>query len=207
MPIIQKLGRLYAVTDDRYLPPQRLTMLVKKACEGGVDMIQLRLKNKDLIPFCFERVKKITEKYKILLIINDFPELVKELNADGVHVGRNDPPPEKTRKIIGGKILGISAYDSIQYALKFENIFDYVSFSSPFPSATKERKPTPFKVIKEAVIRIKKPIYVIGGICEKNIKSIMEIGVYGVAVSSYIFNAEDPEKRARILKKIIDEIS
>ncbi len=204
---MKKLGRLYAVTDDRYLPCKRLVELVKKACNGGVDMVQFRIKDKKKLVRCVEDIKKITETFKIPLIINDFVDVALKIGADGVHVGREDTSPEVAKKVLKEKIVGVSSYDDINYALRYKDFYDYVSFSSPFLSKTKEKPFTNVETIEKAVKLIDKPVYVIGGINADNAKRILEIGVYGIAVSSFIFDAEDIEKNVKELRKIIDEFA
>src|ERR1700758_5408380 len=81
--------------------------LAEEACIAGVGWIQLRLKNK-----AEEEVKKIAIatqdvciKNNARLIINDNVSLVKEIGADGVHLGKEDMNPVEARKILGNNFI------------------------------------------------------------------------------------------------------
>ena len=88
-----------------------------------VSFFQLRLKQYSLI----ERkeigikIKKICKKYKVKLVVNDDPNLAKEISADGCHLGQSDMNIKRARKILRKKIIGITCHNSkklIRHAVK-----------------------------------------------------------------------------------------
>ena len=70
-----------------------------------VSFFQLRIKketfNKKLI--IGKKIKKITKKHGVKLLINDDPFLAKKLDADGCHLGQRDMNINNARKILGKK--------------------------------------------------------------------------------------------------------
>ena len=70
-----------------------------------VEFFQLRLKNISTLKLIkiAKKIKKITKKNKVKLLINDNPYLAKALNADGCHIGQKDMNYFRSRKILGRK--------------------------------------------------------------------------------------------------------
>src|SRR5689334_4412707 len=82
---------------------------VRIACEAGIRWVQLRVKNEPATEWLqiAKAVKKITDSFNVTLIINDSVTIAKEVDADGVHLGKQDESIETARKILGdGKIIG-----------------------------------------------------------------------------------------------------
>ncbi len=204
-----RLSGLYAITDRNLISREYFETTVEKAVQGGVKMLQLR--EKDTVWEEALRlgkiILKITKSYGIPLIINDSPELARNIGADGVHLGENDCSVEHARSVLGrDAIIGVSCYGQIERGLKAQmEGADYVAFGTPYFTPTKpDRSPTPLEVLREARVAITKiPIFAIGGITSENASLIMETGVEGIAVITSIFGSEDPEKAARELASII----
>lgn len=205
---MKNLGPLYGIAGSDSIPRDTFLYKVERAILGGVQVFQLREKNKnkeEIIEIAMD-VKKICSSYGCVLIINDDPYIAKEVDADGVHLGKEDAGIHIARKILGKeKIIGVSCYDNLEIAKNAEKEgADYVSFSSPFSSFTKPSKPlTPWEIIEEAVETLKIPVYIIGGIDIMNIEEVLNRKVFGVCVISYIFNSEDPFFPAFELKEKI----
>ena len=111
-----KLGRdkllLYAVTDRAWTGEKTLEQQIEEALEAGATMIQLREKHLSDEEFLEEakKVKAITERFGVPLIINDNVEVAIRSGADGVHVGQSDMEAGNVRALIGeDKILGVTA--------------------------------------------------------------------------------------------------
>ena len=199
---------LYVITDKKLIPRHKFVITVEKAIKGGANVVQLREKDttRDEIASLGKELLRLTKKYGIPLIVNDSIELAREIEADGVHLGEDDPQVAHAREVLGrDKIIGVSCYGKIERGLNAEREgADYVAFGTPFFTPTKpERTPTPFDVLREAVSRIKTiPIFAIGGITPENADSVLETGVDGIAVITGVFGSDDPEKAARELAEI-----
>ena len=174
---------------------------VERALRGGVDWVQLRVKDKEKATRLLLPLKDLTEKHAKKLIVNDFVDLATK--ADGVHLGKDDMNPSLARKELKGKILGVSCYNQLDRALQAEKIgADYVAFGSLFPSPTKpEAARVNFSLIKKAKEILKTKVCVIGGINRKNIGEVLDLNPDIIAISSAIFLAEDPEKEAAFFKE------
>lgn len=172
---------------------------IEAACAAGVDWVQLRIKDKpkeDVLSIARD-AKAICDKYGAKLIVNDYPEIAKEVDAYGVHVGKEDMPLREVRKIVGDKIIGASA-NTLEDLLNHEkNGADYIGLG-PFRFTSTKKKLSPVlgiegykNIVKEYHGRgYSTPLVAIGGIEEADISALMETGIHGVAISSAIINSE-----------------
>ena len=166
--------------------------LDKVLASKKVSFFQLRLKNKsqnDIIRIA-KKIKVITKKYKVKLIINDSSIVAKKVKADGCHIGQKDGSIELARKNIKSKIIGVTCHGSRKLALAAcRNKADYVAFGSFFKSNLKPNaKKIDLKILNWAKKNIKKPIVVIGGINDKNYKKLIKAGANYIAISTFIWN-------------------
>ena len=105
-----------------------------------VKYFQLRLKGqKDkYVLNILKKVKKITKKYRVKLILNDNPYLALKSNVDGCHIGQLDTKVSIARKILKKKILGVTCHSSLNLIRKAENFnADYIGVGSFFKSKLK----------------------------------------------------------------------
>ena len=203
------INGLYIITDKKLIDRKFFLETVESAIKGGAGIVQLREKdsNKDEIVRLGKELLNVTKKYYIPLIINDYPEIAKEIGADGVHLGENDPDVKTARKIIGdGKIIGVSCYGQIERGDRaVKDGADYIVFGTPYYTPTKpDRKPTRIETLLEARKRFSKtPIFAIGGIDVSNADEILDTGVDGIAVITSIFGSDNPEESAKMLSSKI----
>ena len=198
---------LYLVTDRRWLGERTLWDGVEEAIRGGATLVQLREKkisSKEYLELA-QKVKTVTDRHDIPLIINDRIDIALAVDADGVHLGPEDLPVPIARKLLGGgKIIGSSAA-SVDEALLFQaQGADYLGVGAVFPTATKRGTE---KVGLEDLRGIKSavhiPVVAIGGIKAENAKPVMETGVDGVAVVSAIMDQTDIREAARRLSSLL----
>jgi len=204
------LKGLYVITDKKLIPRDGFIETVEKVIAGGAKIVQLREKDtpQEEIIRLGKGLLEATKKYGIPLIINDSPELAKEVGADGVHLGKDDPPISQARRLLGGEaIIGVSCYGEIERGLEAQDMgADYVAFGTPFFTPTKpERLPTSLEVLREAKRKIRIPIFAIGGINTENAPSVLETGIDGIAVITSVFGSPDPEKVARDLASLFEK--
>ncbi len=199
------LTGLYVITDKKLIKRAGFIETVEKSIKGGARIVQLREKDtpQNEILNLGRELLKLTRRYDVPLIINDSPELAKEIGADGVHLGGGDTSIKNARAILGDEIIiGVSCYNQIERGLNaVQNGADYVAFGTPYYTPTKpEREPTSIEVLKEAVYVISQiPIFAIGGITKENASEILGTGVNGIAVITSVFGSPDPENAAREL--------
>ncbi len=168
-----------------------------------VSFFQLRLKKyslKDKKKIGI-KIKKICKKYKVRLVINDDPNLAKEISADGCHLGQDDMNIQRARKILRKKIIGITCHNSkklIRQAVK--DGANYIAIGAFFKSKTKKvnyiAKPS---LISWAKRYTKLPIVIIGGITKKNFKNLMLHKPNFLAISGGIWD----KKPSKTIKEFL----
>lgn len=175
-----------------------------RALDAGCDWIQLRYKNHQEMStgYVAEKIKALCQKYNATFIINDFVNIAKEVDADGVHLGLDDMSIAEARSILGpDKIIGGTA-NTLEHVLqRIDEKCDYVGLG-PFRFTTTKEKLSPIlgldgyiKIVETLNKQNKSiPIYAIGGIELNDIESIADAGVHGVAVSGMITNAVDKKE-------------
>ena len=198
---------LYLVTDRRWLGERTLWDSVEEAILGGVTFVQLREKeisSKEYLELA-QRVKEITDRHDIPLIINDRIDIALAIDADGVHLGPEDLPVPIARRLLGdGKIIGASAA-SVDEALLFQaQGADYLGVGAVFPTATKRgTEKVGLDDLRGIKAAVHIPVVAIGGIRAENAKPVMETGVDGVAVVSAIMDQTDIREAARQLLSLL----
>jgi len=188
---------------------------VEAVCRGGIRWIQLRLKEASDEEFLTigKQVKAICQYYKALFIINDRTFLARELDADGVHLGKEDMSPLEARKIIGkNKIIGATCNTFEDICLRSTQNVDYIGLG-PFRFTTTKKKLSPvlgldgYNVILKNMQQtgIQLPVFAIGGITSSDIPSLLQTGIQGIAISGTIKNSPDLTCKTReILSQIND---
>jgi thiamine-phosphate pyrophosphorylase len=184
---------------------------IRLALEGGCRWIQLRMKDtpdEEVRPVAIEALQ-MCRNVGATFIIDDRVELVKELGADGVHLGKNDMPISEARKVLGSAfIIGGTANTVEDVKAHYEASANYIG-CGPFRFATTKKNLSPVlglegyrhivEQMEEANIHL--PIVAIGGITAEDIPAIMQTGVTGIALSGTILHAEKPIDE---MKKIIN---
>lgn len=186
---------------------------VEAVCRGGARWVQLRMKGASVEEFLKEGllIKEICRRYGALFIVNDQVAVARKLNADGVHLGKEDMDPREARAILGkGKIIGATCNDWADIQLRERQQVDYIGLG-PFAFTTTKEKLSPVLgpegysrlMTQMARQRIRIPVFAIGGIGEADIPSLMQTGIQGIALSGLIKNSDDlAQKTTEILKKI-----
>ena len=167
---------VYLISPDK-IYPDFYKDLDKVLFSQKVSFFQLRLKKtpKNSITKIAKKIKKITRKYKVKLVINDDSKLAKKVYADGCHIGQLDNTVSAARKDLKKKIIGVTCHNSKKLALKAsKDKADYLAFGSFFKSKLKPNaKKADLKILLWAKKKIRKPIVVIGGITDKNYKKLI----------------------------------
>ena len=198
---------LYLVT-DKSDDVEKFLKTIEAAIKGGVSVVQIREKTADTLDFynLALKVKEITTKYNVPLIINDRVDVALAIDADGVHVGQSDMPCDVTRKLVGkDKIVGVSAA-TISEAKKAEaDSADYIGTGAVFPTTTKDDAPKITKKdLKEIVDSIDIPVVAIGGITHDNASELLDTGIAGLSVVSAIMSSDNPKESSEKLLNIFN---
>jgi thiamine-phosphate pyrophosphorylase len=187
---------------------------IEKACQAGVDWVQLRVKNKSLdeIAATAEKAKSVCDSFNVKLVINDHPSVAKEIGAYGLHLGKEDMPVNEARKIVGpDMIIGGTANTVEDIVQHVKHGANYIG-CGPFRFTTTKVKLSPIlglegyrRIISEIRdLQISIPIIAIGGIEVDDIPAIMGTGMWGIAGSSFIALASDSEGKVLRIKKLLN---
>ena len=187
---------------------------IRLALEGGCRWIQLRMKDAtddEVRPIAIA-AQQMCREAGATFIIDDRVELVRELHADGVHLGKNDMPIREARKILGPDfIIGGTANTFDDVKLHYESSADYIG-CGPFRFTTTKQKLAPVLgldgyrsiVSQMRAANINIPIVAIGGITENDIPAILATGITGIALSGTVLRAENPVQKMNELLNIIN---
>lgn len=197
---------LYLVTDHRNKTDEEFLNIIEEAIKGGTSIVQLREKTASTKEFyqLALKVKEITTKYDVPLLINDRIDIALAVDSEGVHLGQDDMPADIARKIIGDdKILGVSA-STVEEAIKAQiDGADYIGSGAVFPTATKDDADSVSKEeLKSIVDSIDIPVVAIGGITIDNATELKDTGIDGFSVVSAIMSADDPKEASQKLREI-----
>ena len=173
-------------------PQDHLDHLLK-ACINGIKWVQLRVKNMDDTTVLNTAIKarKITNEYDVKLIINDHYKIAKEVQADGVHLGKTDDCPLLAREYLGDSfIIGGTANTLEDCRILLDKKVDYIGLG-PYQFTETKKNLSPVlgvdgyrNLIKE--LKTKTPIIAIGGIAVNDVLPILKTGIHGIAVSGEI---------------------
>ncbi|MYB89691.1 MAG: thiamine phosphate synthase [Proteobacteria bacterium] len=196
---MRMLQGLYAIADVQHIRAHDFFDRVQTVLLEGVPLIQYRDKvnDHDVRTRIAQRLRQLTRKHQSLLIINDDVELARAVDADGVHLGKEDCGIDEARARLGAdRIVGASCYDDYGNAAEaVENGASYIAFGSFFASPTKPSAP---RADLDLIIRAKQemdvPVCAIGGITQANVLPLLDAGADMIAVISSLFAAPSPAR-------------
>ncbi len=201
---------LYLVTDTAMCAPQGIPTVVASLIPHGISCVQLRMKEASTTTLLAVgyTLKTLLNAHPIKLIINDHIDIAKQLDADGVHLGQDDASISEARAILGAKkIVGLSL-ENLQQAKEFANAdVDYFGIGPIFPTTTKAFAAPAIGIdaLRDFRHLIDKPLVAIGGIHHKNVNSVLQTGVDGIATVSAILADANPPQACRKLHTFIKE--
>ena len=196
---------LYAIIDLGYVSAENAPAIFEKFIAGGIDIVQLRGKNRSLDELSALAEKLLTMSANIPLIANDHAEIAQRVQVQGVHVGQDDASIEKVRAQIRRSIVVGKSTHSIEQAVAAEREgADYIGFGPIFSTPTKpDYSPIGLAQIREVYERVSIPIFCIGGIKSENLTQVIAAGAKRVVIVSGLLQANDIVEYARACKKLL----
>jgi thiamine-phosphate pyrophosphorylase len=184
---------LYAITQTDNKTADTVIEEVGKAIRGGAVVVQYRDKNPQDKHYLGAELLKMCRHYNVPLIINDDIELAANLDADGVHLGKDDSDITQARNRLGADaIIGVSCYNSVERAITMQaQGATYVAFGRFFPSLSKPlAAPAKLETLRQAKLLLTIPIVAIGGILPDNGLYLLNAGADLLAVIGGLFNGQ-----------------
>ena len=166
---------------------------IQKACSSGAELVQLNLNNiseKKYLKFAKE-AREITSHFQTRLILKNHFKIAKDVKADGVHIENiNFCATTALEHLYTWQIIGGTANTLKDCEKLINNKVDYIILSPFRVSNNEEGESTTlglngFSLIVDA-LKTKTPIIGWGDITSDDVKTILETGVSGVAVSDEI---------------------
>ena len=201
--------RLYALT-DRQLSGLSHAEQVLQLSEGGATLVQLREKCLSPLEFYIEAqaAMRVARARGVKVLINDRVDIALALQADGVHLGQEDLPPEAARRILGpGAIIGFSTHDPEQVRLAAQMPVDYIALGPIFATSTKQTLDPSvglggLRSARQAIGTI--PLVAIGGITLENCEAVLDAAADAIAVVSdlWIPNGQAASQTNRLLHRL-----
>lgn len=202
--------RIYVILDISTIGRKHLAQITKVCITGGATMIQLRetkgtTTRQWLSDAC--KIKTAIIDPKVKFVVNNRVDVAMAVNADGIHIGKEDLSITDARKLLGDeKIIGVTVRN-VSHAKQAEKQgANYIGVGAIFPSPTKITAPVVgIKILQQIVKAVKIPVVAIGGINSGNAKQVFKIGASGIAVISSVFQGIDFQSK-NFSKKIIKNL-
>ena len=193
--------RLYGIIDLGYVEARDTARIAAQMIEGGVDLIQLRGKNKSIeeLVELSKELHELTAKSATPLIVNDYAEVASSTPIEGVHVGQDDDSIEVVRQKVARDILVGKSTHSLEQAVDARSEgADYIGFGPIFATPTKpDYAPIGLENITRVHAKVNLPIFCIGGINIDNLQSVIDAGAKRVVMVSALLKAHNIVDYAR----------
>jgi len=202
--------RLYTFVDAAYLAGRDPAEIVRQLCAGGSDIIQLRAKQSspDEIRRMAAAILPITRRAGVPLVINDYPEIAREVGAEFVHLGQEDFFEAGHRHASTLRVphpalrVGLSSHAPEQAERAIAAGADYIAVGPVFATDTKPgRLPVTIEYVRWAAKHVFVPWFAIGGINLQNLDAVLSAGARRICVVSAILNAPDVALACRSFKQ------
>lgn len=193
---------LYVILDRAASRGRDLSEILDAVIRGGGRMVQFREKewpSGRCLPL-LEELRGRAKRAGISFVVNDRLDLALAVEADGFHVGQDDLPASRARRLLPSSMfLGVSTHSLEQARQAQADGADYIAVGSIFPTATKpEFQLVGLDLLRSARQAVKAPLVAIGGISLENAAEVIRAGADGLAVISAVCGAPDPARATRL---------
>jgi thiamine-phosphate pyrophosphorylase len=198
---VRALAGLYAIVDplDTGRSPEELATAFLR---GGARVLQLRLKgatSRELFAAA-AAIAPGARAAGALFLVNDRPDVVRAVGADGVHLGQEDLPVAAARRVLGpGPLVGVSTHDVEEARAAEAAGADYVGVGPVYATTSKARPPAPrgLALLRAVRAAVRLPIVAIGGITPETAAAVRAAGADAVAMIGALVRAPDPAAAVR----------
>lgn len=194
--------RLYGIVDMGYTEPEQVEARTHALIDGGVRIIQLRAKGKELsqVKAWAVAMQAICRDRGAIFVLNDYPDMAAEMGADAVHVGQDGGSLADVRRIVGdGVLVGRSTHSLEQAKQAKAEGADYIGFGPLFPTGTKPGRASiglaDIAAAQEAAGEM--PLFCIGGINGTTLPEVLKAGAKRVVIVSWLLQQADIAQTAQ----------
>ncbi|GAB6159198.1 thiamine phosphate synthase [Desulfotomaculum varum] len=197
---------LYGITAESYARGRDNIRVVQDMLAAGIKIIQYREKEKSAREKYLQclRIRELTRQAGAVFIVNDHVDLALLVDADGVHIGQDDLPPNRVRELLGQeRLIGLSTHSPAQARAAQAAGVDYIGVGPLFATRTKKDvcDPVGLSYLNYVVKNIDLPFVAIGGIKEHNIGQVTARGARCVALVTEIVAAPDIPAKVAALRQ------
>jgi thiamine-phosphate pyrophosphorylase len=188
-------ARLYAIVDTGYVDLDRIAQVTELLVLGGVDLIQLRAKKQTLdeVAILGQTMRDVIPPEGPIFMLNDHPELVSSMGADGIHVGQDDLSVAAARAEAGeGIIVGKSTHSLAQAIAAEKEGADYIGVGPIYATLTKpDYVPVGPALIGQVRASVRVPQFCIGGVNEDTLLEVITAEARRVVIVSALLQSAD----------------
>lgn len=200
-------ARLYAILDLGYVAPEQAEIVTGDLIRGGADLIQLRGKKESIeeLARLAEKLHRLTSDAGVPLIINDYPEIARDVALEGLHLGQDDLAIAAAREIVRRDCwIGKSTHSVAQASVAVAEGADYIGFGPLFATPTKpDYQPIGLGDIQRVHEMVPRPIFCIGGIKLENMQAVLAAGAKRVVIVSGLLRSADIVAATRAAKQLL----
>ena len=204
---IFKSSDLYPVVSSEFCNGRDVCDIVAAIAAAGAKIIQIREKN---ISDCamFELVQKcklISDRYQMLLIVDDRLDIAMATHADGVHLGQDDFPLDAAKKLAPELFFGVSTHNAEEISAALAGGCSYLNIGPMFPTKTKSVAcgALGLETIESLAPAVTCPFSIMGGIKEHHLPMLCAKGFKHIAMVTEITQAADVEAKVKHLRQIM----
>lgn len=200
--------RLYAILDATLTAPNHVGH-AEAMVAAGVKILQWRAKSLPVRQaYQIGRdLRVLTRREGVVLVINDRPDLATALDADWLHLGQDDLPPEAARALFTG-LIGYSTHDLVQVSRAATLGVAYIGFGPVFVTGSKANPDPPVGLagLRRAVENSPVPVVAIGGLTADTVGDVLATGVTAVAMIAAL-TGTDPAETERKTRRVLEAVA
>lgn len=198
---------IYPVLSSEFCNNRDVVDVVYSIAEGGAKIVQIREKNQsDLAVYqLVKKCKTITDKYNMLLIVDDRLDIAMATGADGVHLGQDDFPLSEAKKLAPTMLFGVSTHNKEEITQALKEECGYLNIGPMFPTGTKSVPcgALGLDLIEELKQEVTCPFSIMGGIKAHHLPLLVEKGYRHIAMVTEITCANNITQKVKELRQIM----
>ncbi len=210
MKTLLEKSRLYGIVDMGYTKPEQVVPRTHALVDGGVNIIQLRAKGVALpqVKKWAVEMQAVCRERGVIFVLNDYPEMAAEIQADAVHVGQDGGPLADVRRIVGpGVIVGRSTHSLEQVRQARQEGADYIGFGPLYPTGTKPGRASIGlgDIAAAQNLAGDMPLFCIGGINDATLPSVIKAGGKRVVIVSWLLGRDNIAQAAQSVIRQLEQ--
>lgn len=195
LPIVTavRLRQYYLITGAPAEDPTRFLSVLEASLRAGIRLVQLRAKalSADAFRALVDSALSLCHRYGARLLLNAEPELVDELNADGVHLSSHRLQQLRSRPLGRDKWVAASCHDEAELEHACRIGVDFVVVGPVLPTASHPGAPAlGWEGLRRLTEGATVPVYALGGMTPAHLGEAFACGAQGIAAISSLWGIQ-----------------